>query len=90
MDGAERGEGGGGGAEVAEGLEVLNSDALVVLGPTGEDPAVGVEVGGEGWVGPLGGLGGDAVEVGVEEEGGEGGVAAGPREEEDGLRGGKF
>ena len=36
-------------------------------------------------MGPLGVLGGDHVGVGVEEEGGESGVGAGPFEEDEGL-----
>lgn len=64
MDGAERGEGVG--LEVADGLEVLDGDAFVVLGAAGEDVAVGGAVGREGRVEPFGGLGGDGVEVGVE------------------------
>lgn len=74
-----------GGFQVSDGLEVLDGDALVVLGPTGEYAAVCGAVGGEGGVGPLVWLGGDGVEVGVEEEGGEGGAGARPGEEEEGL-----
>lgn len=59
--------------EYANGLEVLEGDGLVVLGAAGED-ASGREGGGEGGVGPLVGLGGDGVEMGVEEEGREGRV----------------
>ncbi|GMN51751.1 hypothetical protein TIFTF001_020894 [Ficus carica] len=76
--------------EVADGLEILHGDGLVVLSAAGEDLAVGGFGGGEGGVGPLGGLGGDGVEVGVEEEGGEGGVGPGPGEEEEGLAGGEL
>lgn len=86
MDGAERGEGVGGG-EAADGLEVLNGDALVVLGAAGEDAGIvrGVVGGREGRVEPLGGLSGDGVYVGVEEDGGEGGVGAGPGDEKEGF-----
>lgn len=72
MDRAEGREGAG--LEVADGLKVLDSDAFVVLGAAGENFAVGSAVAGEGWMEPLGGLGGDGVEVRVEEDGGEGGV----------------
>jgi len=72
VDGAQRGEGAG--LEVADGLEVLDGDAFVVLSAASEHFAVGGAVGGEGRVEPLGGLGGDGVEVGVEEDRGEGGV----------------
>lgn len=85
VDGSERGEGGG--AEVADGFEVLDGDAFVVLGATGEDPTVGMAEGGEGGVGPLGELGGDGVEMGIKEDGGEGRVGTGPGDEEEGLRG---
>lgn len=88
MDGADGGEVLR--LQVPDGLEVLNGDALVVLGPAGEDLAVGGSDGGEGGVEPLGGLGGDGVEVGVEEDGREGGVGAGPGEEEDGLAWGEL
>lgn len=77
-------------AEVADGLEVLHSDALVVLGAAGEDGAVGGESGGEGRVEPFGGFGGDGVEVRVEEDGREGRVGAGPCEKEEGLARGEF
>lgn len=55
--------------QVADGFEVLDGDALVVLGPAGEYLAGfrGVE-GGEGRVRPFVGLGGDGVKVGVEED----------------------
>lgn len=76
--------------EVPDGLEVLDGDALVVLGPAGEDLAIRGSDGGEGRVNPFGGLGGDGVEVGVEEDGREGGVGAGPGEEEDGLAWGEL
>lgn len=59
MDCAYRGEIGG--FEVADGLKVLDGDALVVLGAAGEDEALRGAVGGEGRVGPLVGLGGDGV-----------------------------
>lgn len=59
VDCADRGEIGG--LEVADGLEVLDGDALVVLGAAGEDEALRGAVGGEGRVGPLVGLGGDGV-----------------------------
>lgn len=85
MDGARGGEVTA--LEVADGFEVLHGDALVVLGAAGEDSAVGGAVGGEGRVEPLGGLGGDGVEVGVEEDGREGRVGAGPCEEEEGFSG---
>ena len=52
--------------KIPDGLEVLDPDALVVLSPTGEYPAVGSTDGGEGRVGPLVGLNGDGVQVGVE------------------------
>lgn len=83
-------EGAGGGepgvAEAPDGLEVLDGEALVVLRAAGVDAARGgVAVGGEGRVEPLLGLRRDGVEVGVEEEGGEGGVGARPREEEERL-----
>lgn len=54
--------------QVADGFEILHRDTLVVLGTTGEDLAglLGVK-GGERRVGPFVGLGGDGVEVGVEE-----------------------
>lgn len=71
--------------EAADGFQVLEADGLHVLGAAGEDAAGGVGGGGEGGVGPLVGLGGDDVGVGVEEDGGEGGVAARPLEEEEGL-----
>lgn len=74
-------------SKVPDGLEVLDADALVILGPTGEDVAVGGADGGKGGVGPLVGFGGDGVEVGVEEDGREIGPGAGPGEEEDGLSG---
>lgn len=77
--------------EVTDGFEVLNGDRFVILGAAGEDVAGwGVEVGGEGGVGPLGGLSGDGVEVGVEEEGGERWVGARECDDEMGLlRGGE-
>lgn len=79
------------GLQVADGFEVLHSDALVILRAAGEDGAgVGVARGGEGRVEPFGGLGGDGVEVGVEEDGGEGRVGAGPCEEEEGVSGGEL
>lgn len=72
--------------EIADGLEVLHGDALVVLGAAGEDGAVvGVAEGGEGRVEPLGGFGGDGVEVGVEEDGREGRVGPRPCEEKEGF-----
>lgn len=55
-------------------FEVLHSDALVVLGAAGVDSAVGGEVGGEGVVQPLRRLGGDGIEVGIEENRGKGRV----------------
>ena len=70
------------GLEVPDGLDVLHGDALVVLGPAGEDSAVRGFDGGEGRVDPLGGLGGDGVEVGVEEYGRERRIGAPPCEEE--------
>lgn len=73
--------------KVPDGLEVLDANTLVVLGPTSEDLAVGGYDGGEGWVGPVVGLGGDGVEVGVEEERGEVGPGAGPGEKDDRLVG---
>lgn len=76
--------------QVPDGLEVLDGDALVILGPAGEDLAVGGSDGGEGGVDPLGGLGGDGVEVGVEEDGRERGVGAGPGQEEEGLAWGEL
>lgn len=72
-------------SKVPDSLEVLDPDALVILGPAGEYPAVGSTDGGEGRVGPLVGLNGDGVQVGVEEDGGEVGPGPGPRKEEDGL-----
>lgn len=45
---------------------------------------------GERRVGPLGVLGGDDVCVGVEEDGGEGGVFSVPFEEEEGFSGDEF
>lgn len=54
--------------EIADCFEVLHSDALIVLGAAGEDFAVGGAGGGEGWVDPFGGLGGDGVEMGIEED----------------------
>jgi len=68
------------GLEAAEGFEVLHADALHVLRAAGEDAAVGVEVGAEGVVVPLGVLGGNDVGVGVEEDGGKVGVCALPFE----------
>ena len=62
------------GFEVANGFEVLKANALVVLGSAGEDFSIEGFDGGEGRVGPFGRLGGDGVDVGVEEEGGEGRV----------------
>lgn len=50
MDGPGRHEAGG--LEVAEGLEVLDGDGLVVLGAAGEDAAAGVTYGSEGRVDP--------------------------------------
>lgn len=85
MDGPFRGEITA--LEVANCFEVLHGDALVVLGAAGEDSAVGGAVGGEGRVEPFGGLGGNGVEVGVEEDGREGRVGAGPCEEEEGFSG---
>ena len=73
------------GFEVTNGLEVLDSDALVVLGPTGVDVTVRGSDGRERRVGPFGRLGGDGVEVGVEEERRERRVGAKPCEEEDGF-----
>lgn len=74
------------GFKYPNGFQVLEADALVVLGAAGEDFSVGGGVvGGEGRVGPLGGFGGDGVEVGVEEDGREGGVGAWPGEEEEGF-----
>ena len=67
MDGADWGEVFG--FEVANGFDVLEVDALVVLGSGGEDFSVGGFDGGEGRVGPFERLGGDGVNVGVEEEG---------------------
>ena len=72
MDGADWGEVFG--FEVANGFKVLEADALVVLGSAGEDFSVGGFDGGEGRVGPFGRLGGDGVDVGIEEEGREGRV----------------
>lgn len=66
--------------EDSNGFEVLEGDGFVVLGAAGEDIAGGGD-GGEGRVEPLGGLGPDGVEVGVEEEGGERWVRARPGEE---------
>lgn len=88
MDGAERGEGLR--FEVADCFEVLDCDAFIVLSAAREDGAIGGAVGGEGRVGPLVGFGGDGVEVGVEEDGREGGVGAGPREEEEGFAWGEL
>jgi hypothetical protein len=65
VDGADWGEVFG--FEVANSFEVLEADALVVLSSAGEDFAVGGFDGGEGRVGPFGRLGGDGVDVGVEE-----------------------
>ncbi|URD92395.1 hypothetical protein MUK42_00648, partial [Musa troglodytarum] len=79
-----------GGLEAADGLEVLDPDALHVLRAAGVDVALGPEDGGEGRVDPLVGLGGDDVSVRVEEEGGEGGAASGPLEDEEGLAGDEF
>lgn len=87
MDGAGRIEVGS--FEVPDGFEVLDSDALVVLGSAGEDLASGCAVGRERRVGPFGGLGGDGVKVGVEEEGRESRVGSGPGEEEEGFVGGE-
>ena len=67
MDGADWGEVFG--FEVANGFEVLEANALVVLGSAGEDFSVGGFDGGEGRVGPFGRLGEDGVNVGIEEEG---------------------
>lgn len=72
-------------SKVPDSLEVLDPDALVILGPAGEYPAVGSTDGGEGRVGPLVGLNGDGVQVGVEEGGREVGPGPGPGEEKDGL-----
>lgn len=66
------------GPETAEGFEVLHADALHVLGAAGEDAALGIEVGAEGVVGPLGVLGGNDVGVGVKEDGGKVWVCALP------------
>lgn len=71
--------------KVPDGVKVLDGDTFVVLRPAGEYLSVGGSDGGEGWVVPLGGLCGDGVEMGVEEEGREGRVGAGPGQEEDGL-----
>lgn len=73
------------GFEVTNGLEVLDSDALVVLGPAGVDATVRRSDGGERGLGPFGRLGGDGVQVGVEEERRERRVGAKPCEEEDGF-----
>lgn len=80
----------GGGFEVSEGFEVLDGEALVVLGAAGEDTAGGVSDGCERGVEPLGGLSGDAVDMGVEEDGGKGGVGAEPGEENEGLAAGEL
>lgn len=66
------------GLETAEGFEVLHTDALHVLRAAGEDAALGIEVGAEGVVSPLGVLGGNDVGVGVEEDGGKVGICALP------------
>lgn len=84
VDGAGGSEAGG--LEAADGLEVLDGEALVVLRAAGVDTAVGgVMVGGEGRVDPVLGFRWDGVDVGVEEDGREGGVGARPGEEEEGL-----
>lgn len=89
VDGAVGGKGGG--TESTEGLEVLEADALHVLGAAGVEVAGGgVEGSGEGGMGPLEGLGRNDIGVGVEEDGGEGGDAAGPLEEEEWLAGGEL
>lgn len=78
------------GFEAADGFEVLQADGLHVLRAPGEDFAVGGCGCGEGRVEPLVGFGGDDVGVGVEEEGREGGGAAGPGEEDERFVGGEF
>lgn len=86
IDGPKRPAEGRRGLELADGLQVLYPHALHVLGAAGVDvPGGGVEVGVKGRVGPLVVLGGDDVGVGVEEDGGKGGVLAGPFEEEQRL-----
>ncbi|KAM1075586.1 hypothetical protein ACFX19_023621 [Malus domestica] len=62
--------------------EVLDGDALIVLCAASEDKGLQGAVGGEGNVDPLVGLGGEEVNVGVEEEGGEREVGPRPGEEE--------
>ena len=73
------------GFEVTNGLEVLDSDALVVLGPMDIDVTVKRSDGRERSVGPFGRLGRDEFKVGVEEERRERRVGAKPCEEEDGF-----
>uniref|UniRef100_A0A2N9FBN2 Uncharacterized protein n=1 Tax=Fagus sylvatica TaxID=28930 RepID=A0A2N9FBN2_FAGSY len=66
---------------------VLEVDALVVLDSAGEDFSFGGFDGGEGRVGPFERLGGDGVDVGLEEEGS---VCAWPGEEEERLSWSEF
>jgi len=73
------------GLEAADGFEVLHADALHVLRAAGEDAALGVEVGAEGVVGPLGVLGGNDVGVGVKKDGRKVGVCALPFEKDQRL-----
>lgn len=67
IDGSERLKPGS--LELAYGLEVLQPDALHVLGTPGIDVAVVVDVSLERMVSPLGVLKGNDIGVGVEEKG---------------------
>lgn len=80
MDISKRGEAGGSTLDGLDSLQVLDADALVILGSASEDFSVEGAVGREGWVGPLAGLGGDGIEMGIEENRGERRVGAEPSE----------
>lgn len=72
-------------SEIPNCLYVLHRDAFIILGSTGVDFAVGGADGGEGRVDPFGGLGGDGIEVGIEEKRRKRRVRARPCEEKQGL-----